>query len=333
MKASKITFSCGKPQGDKHRKKKQDCCVDINAAIRTYNDSLVVPIKEGLMEANTNYDGDELNTRVLAAIGGISKAGMDLRKYLRKLNRLDDKCSKCCAEAAAAMADAASSYAQYIILVGSEKGIPTDGDPPANLQSVIDGLLLQLSATLELAYDTTRKTCNPCPCPPEPQTYSRHHDDDGCCKKKKKVPCCVAINTAISLYTTGLVDPIKEGLAAAAAEFQNPANLAARILSAFGALVLVGQSFRQALRDLLLIKDDCECCEEAAITIAHASLDYAQYIITIASMRGVQTDNLTEPQGGVFGQLIVQLDDTLALIRETIKCPDCPPPIVPEPPQ
>jgi len=305
--SSGITFSCGGGHYVDPNHVKVPCCKAINQAIRTYNDGLVGPIDKGLVLAAENYDDDtaNLNARTLATFAGVSASGQLLRDTLRKINRnFQGKECKCCSEAASAAATAALSYAQYIVSLGANLGLPT-----AALTDAFAQLNNQLKDTLFLAYQTVK--CEPC--------NGGHGHGHGHCQKDS---CCAAINAAIEYYTSGLVDPISDGLFNAGQEFAQAANLANRVGSALASISQVGVAFRAVLRDLLVLTGQCECCTDAADTMAHASLDYAQYIISTASRRGVQTGNLD----GVFTQLLTQLNDTINLARDTVKCPVCPDP-------
>jgi hypothetical protein len=270
--------------------------------------------------ADFNYNGDlvDLNARVGQVLQGTAASGQEFRNALLKLNQLEDGCV-CCEEAAGSSSDAASAYVQYIIALGANLGVPT-----VDLTATFNTLVQQLEDTLALAFETV--SCKPCE-DRKPGYGSGHGYGPGPGPVDK---CCVAINAAISVFTTSLIRPLENGLLHAGETFPDAVNLAIRVDAVINALFKAGgvaTRFNAAIRDLLLVKKGCKCCKDVATTIAIAASSYAQDIMLIGFYRGV----LTEQLGVVFGNLLTQLGDTLNVARATIKCPICPPP--PCPPQ
>jgi hypothetical protein len=135
--------------------------------------------------------------------------------------------------------------------------------------------------------------------------------------------CCKAINTALSEYFLGIIDPINNFPQKIRSNFENEIERTARAQLTNDAIDKVSDLVRGSLRFLNEEKSSSKCCSNAALTIRDAGIAYVNFVILISTNNLFTTPNVEETLESTLDNLKKTIDLALNTTYERKTTPKC----------
>lgn len=139
------------------------CCQAINQALASYTSRIVPLIASGAAAIEANFpDPAEAAQRTAISLAAVTAVSGIIRTALQNLVNLTCE-SPCCESAARAIAEVGVAAVANINTAVGLVSVPTAG-----LQTVINGIITGLNASIALIASTVTCPVDRCPCPPRP---------------------------------------------------------------------------------------------------------------------------------------------------------------------